>query len=113
MAGIKGIQGERGAPGAGTQGESGRPGFPGRPGAPGMAGNAIQLNPYIVAFHSQTNQARSLLVSLFQINGFLISVYPLSLSGSQYILFDLLVTYSYSLSLVLHCSSKIQLVLHV
>merc|ERR1712096_323711 len=57
VGGIKGVPGEPGESVEVPRGPRGPPGPAGAPGVPGEAAQNIQLNPYIVAFHSQKNQA--------------------------------------------------------
>merc|ERR1712034_268482 len=57
IGGIKGIQGENGPSVSVSRGPPGPRGARGAPGVPGEAAQNIQLNPYIIAFHSQKNQA--------------------------------------------------------
>jgi len=57
IPGIKGVSGPPGIAGTGVKGAKGGKGERGRAGAPGEAAQSIQLNPYIVAFHSQKNVA--------------------------------------------------------
>merc|ERR1711988_860031 len=59
VQGIAGIKGIRGPPGPSMSIDDcplGAKGSKGEPGIPGKAAENIQLNPYIVAFHSQKNQ---------------------------------------------------------